>query len=148
MPAPLFVADRLQGLIDALPRDQLGFAPVPVKPRHDGWTAARQRGFIDRLALCGCIRSAAAGVGMSRKSAYRLRARPGAAAFAAAWDQALGWGEARVTDIAIERALCGEVRRALYQGRQIDERLVHDNRLLIALLTRAVARRVPPPLKT
>ena len=35
-----------------------GLNPVPVRPRHDGWTRARQMGFIDALAACGCVAEA------------------------------------------------------------------------------------------
>ena len=87
---------------------RLTFTPVPVRARHDGWTAERQRGFIRRLALCGCVATAARAVGKTKESVYRLRDRPGAESFVAAWETALGWGESHMTDIAIERALEGE----------------------------------------
>lgn len=136
----LDLPDRLLALLDDLPADQLAFAPVPVKSRRDGWSPARQRGFIHRLALCGCVPTAARCVGMSRESAYRLRARPGGESFAAAWDKALGWGEQRATDRALERALCGEMRPIFYRGRRVGERLVHDTRLTIAVLERSARR--------
>ena len=47
--------------------------PVPVRPRHDGWTPERQYGFIDALAQSGCVAEAARSVGMSVEDAYRLR---------------------------------------------------------------------------
>jgi hypothetical protein len=62
------------------------FDPVPVRARHDGWTAERQRTFLAALARTGCVRSAAREAKMSRKSAYQLRRRAGAGSFAAAWD--------------------------------------------------------------
>ncbi len=65
------------------------FHPVPVNPRADGWTAARQAAFVGMLAETGSVIAAARIVGMGRESAYRLRRRPGAAGFAAAWDAAL-----------------------------------------------------------
>lgn len=66
------------------------FHPVPVGPRHDGWTIERQARFIGMLAQTRSVIAAARAVGMGRESAYRLRKRPGAAGFAAAWDAALG----------------------------------------------------------
>ena len=42
--------------------------------------------FLKALALTGSVSAAAAQVGMSRQSAYGLRARLGGA-FAAAWDE-------------------------------------------------------------
>ncbi len=65
------------------------FTPVPVRARRDGWTALRQAEFIGWLAQTGCVREAAARVGCSRETAYRLRRRPGAESFAHAWDSVL-----------------------------------------------------------
>jgi len=59
------------------------FEPVPLRHRHDGWTAERQRNFIALLAAGWRPGRAAARVGMSRKSAYALRSRPGGEGFAA-----------------------------------------------------------------
>ncbi|MEW4449236.1 hypothetical protein [Qipengyuania sp. JC766] len=72
------------------------FHPVPVKARADGWTHQRQAAFIGYLAQTGCVATAARLVCMGRESAYRLRRRPGAAGFAAAWDAALGKSHAGV----------------------------------------------------
>ncbi len=65
------------------------FVPVPVRARRDGWDAVRQGRFIGWLAQTGSVSEAAARVGRSRESAYRLRRRADAAGFAAAWDAAL-----------------------------------------------------------
>jgi hypothetical protein len=70
------------------------FYPVPTRTRRDGWTVWRQADFLGMLAETGSVIGACEAVGISRKSAYQLRARPGAESFAAAWDAALG-GEAR-----------------------------------------------------
>lgn len=79
------------------------FHPVPVRPRGDGWTAERQAQFIGMLAQTGSVVAAAQAVGMGRESAYRLRRRPGAAGFAAAWDAALKKPHKRV-DLASAKA--------------------------------------------
>ena len=101
------------------------FHPVPVRPRGDGWTPERQAHFIGMLAQTRSVLAAARAVGMGRESAYRLRARPGAAGFAAAWDAALGQPHKRV-DLASAKAtgLPPEVRFAsgllqvvMYAGR-------------------------------
>jgi hypothetical protein len=131
---------RLADLIAGDEWAALAFTPVPVRRRHDGWTPARQRGFILRLALAGNVAGAARAVGKTPKAAYDLRARPGAASFAAAWDRALGWGCEQMHDLAIERSLLGEVRPVFYRGRRVGERIVYDNRLLLAAL-RAEDRR-------
>lgn len=73
----------------------LDFAPVPVRGRRDGWDAARQRQFVAQLARGLSAREAAASVGRSRQTAYALRTRPGAEAFARAWDQASAFAERR-----------------------------------------------------
>jgi hypothetical protein len=57
-------------------------------------------------------------VGMSRKSAYRLRALPGAGSFAAAWDAALGMPVPKVTSPARDFVGCRPlVRLLLFRGR-------------------------------
>lgn len=139
--------ERLRALLDDLPIEELAFAPVPVRARRDGWTPARQRGFIHRLALCGCIETAARCVGMSRESAYRLRARDTAGEFAAAWNKAFEWGESNSAERTLERAIYGELQPIFYRGRKVGERLVHHDRLAIAVMERTAARerRQPPP---
>jgi hypothetical protein len=117
-----------------MPLEQLAFTPVPVKARHDGWTPERQRGFIARLALGGCVSAAAGGVGMTRKSAYRLRDRPGAESFADSWDRAAGWGQDRTLDVALEKSLLGERVPIMRDGRCVGERFRFDNRLTFAVL--------------
>lgn len=69
------------------PADHLAtrFTPVPVRARADGWTEERQRGFIRALAQHASVTHAAAAVGMSRESAYRLAARKHARSFVRAW---------------------------------------------------------------
>jgi hypothetical protein len=59
------------------------------RTRRDGWTAERQLRFLDTLARTRSVTRAAAAAGLSRKSAYRLRARADGALFAAIWDRAL-----------------------------------------------------------
>ena len=125
---------RLAALAADLPHELLAFAPVPVRGRRDGWSADRQRGFVERLALCGSVGRAAAAVGMTRRSAYRLRARAGAEEFAAAWDRALGWGQDSRVDFAIERALLGEVRPYFYRGRKCGETIRFSEGLTIAVI--------------
>lgn len=71
------------------------FLPVPLRARADGWTVDRQVRFIGMLAETGCVAAASRAVGMSRESAYRLRARNGAASFAHAWDAILAFHEGR-----------------------------------------------------
>lgn len=90
--------------------------------------------FIDLLAEIGLVSVCAGAVGMSRKSAYALRRRPGADTFAHAWDFATGLGRFQAESQAIDRALHGERRPIFYKGRQVGERTVHNDKLLIAVL--------------
>ncbi|QJB68690.1 hypothetical protein [Parasphingorhabdus halotolerans] len=66
------------------------FTTVPLRARKDGWTPLRQAEFIGVLAETRSVSAAAAFVGMSRESAYRLRRKPGAGAFVAVWDDIMG----------------------------------------------------------
>ncbi|MFN3387302.1 MAG: hypothetical protein ACK40O_00085 [Allosphingosinicella sp.] len=125
---------RLLALLEDMPLERLAFVPVPVRGRSDGWTVARQQGFIARLALGGCVSAAARGVGMTRRSAYRLRERPDAGSFAAAWDRARGWGVARTVDVSLEKALLGERVPIVRLGRCVGEVHRFDNRLALAVL--------------
>jgi hypothetical protein len=72
------------------------FHPVPVGHRQDGWTPRRQAAFVGYLAETRSVEGACRRVRMGKESAYRLRKRPGAAGFAAAWDAALGKPHAAV----------------------------------------------------
>jgi hypothetical protein len=101
------------------------FHPVPVGTRRDGWTLERQADFIGHLAEKRSVLAAARAVSMSRESAYRLRRRPGAASFAAAWDAALGCpagplsgSRAKFTDLpAGYRLEAGFIQVIIYAGR-------------------------------
>src|SRR5690349_17816010 len=57
------------------------FDPVPLRPRHDGWTPAKQRAYVEHLAETLSPEAAAALVGMSVQSARALRRRPGGEGF-------------------------------------------------------------------
>jgi hypothetical protein len=56
-----------------------------LRRRHDGWTPDRQAAFVAARAAGASIAVAAAGVGMSRRAVYRLRAHPAGAGIAATW---------------------------------------------------------------
>jgi len=67
----------------------LRFGPVPLRAQHNGFGPQQQLRFIVALARGAGVNEAARSVGMTRQSAYRVRRRPGAESFAAAWDEAL-----------------------------------------------------------
>ena len=94
------------------------FHAVPLRIRADGWTPLRQAEFIGHLADTRSVVEAAREVSMARETAYRLRDRPGAEGFAAAWDVALARagcaaGRARLL-VALETA-----REALKPSRKV-----------------------------
>jgi hypothetical protein len=66
----------------------LRFDPVPVRAQHNGWAPALQLRFILALARGAGPDEAARSLGRTRQSVYRLRKKPGAQSFAAAWDRA------------------------------------------------------------
>jgi hypothetical protein len=80
------------------------------------------------------VRHACRAVGKTRQSAYKLRDRPGAESFAAAWDFAIGIGYADAFDRALERATRGITTPRFYKGKQIGTKHRLDFRLAMAAL--------------
>jgi hypothetical protein len=113
------------------------FCPVPLRTRRDGWTARRQADFLGKLAETGSVAGACEAVGMSRKSAYALRARPAAESFAAAWDAALGLPVRKVTVTNLSYlAHHGWLRPIMFRGRYCGISQTPDNSALLRLLAR------------
>lgn len=117
--------------------DRFAFAPVPVRARRDGWTPARQRRFVDLLVAGAGPSEAAAAVGMSKQSAFALRARPGAQSFAAAWDAAVDFACRRRAaargsrDDDYRRGVEGVLVPRFYRGRLVSiERRVFSGSLI------------------
>jgi len=111
------------------------FEPVPRrKPRHDGWTPARQVAFVEALADTGSVTCAASQVNMSTESAYQLRRQPGAEGFARAWEAALDMGVLRLKDEAFDRALNGEMVPVIAGGKLIGYRRHRNDRLIMFIL--------------
>ena len=95
----------------------LAFAPfIHPRPKRTSITPDLQRRFVAALAATGIVAQAARTIGKSMVALYMLRKRPGAEGFAAAWDEAAGWGLDRIEDCAVERVLSGEAD-ALNPGR-------------------------------
>lgn len=91
----------------------LAFAPyLHARPRRNSITPDLQRRFVAALAATGIVVQAARSIGKSMEALYKLRAMPGAEGFAAAWDEAAGWGMERLEDCAIEAALRSDDPRA------------------------------------
>lgn len=126
------------------PAAPLAFAPVPVRPRRDGWTAAKQIAFIETLSQTGIVTVAAGAVGMSPRSAYKLAARPDARAFAEAWDVAMAIAARSLAAVAFDYATGGMVEQVWKDGVLVSERRRPSERLLIFLLSRFDPARFGP----
>lgn len=114
--------------------DSPDFTPARTRRAIAGWTPARQAAFVAALADGHTVRVAAAGVGLTARSAYHLRRAADGADFAAAWDIALAMGADRLSETARGRALHGERQTVYYRGRPVGERVVHNDQLLMFLL--------------
>lgn len=121
---------------DIVPPPVPDFETAPTRKCNAGWTAERQRKFIEHLALTGHVGEACAFVGISSRSAYRLRARPGAESFVRAWDAALRLSATRLAAIAFDRGLNGRVERFYKDGALVVERRIPSDYLLTWLLAR------------
>jgi hypothetical protein len=124
------------------------FRPVPLRARADGWSEARQCGFLAALYLTGSVAAAARSVGMTRASAYWLRNRAGAESFADAWDHVLsrpGSGRFRawrpdyrtLTLSTLSQWVdTGFVQPLIYRGRMFAIRRKPDDSALFRLMRR------------
>jgi len=114
----------------------IDFAPVPrLRNRRNGWTEAKQRGFIAALARCGSVAAAARCVGMTTRSAYRLIDAPGGAEFAAAWDEAVDIGLSRLRLDSLQRSLEGDYVPVYRRGKLVRVEHRRNDKLAIALLS-------------
>lgn len=129
---------RIPSSAAAGPQSPPSFDPVPIRARHDGWTTGRQVRFIAALAASKSVQAAANAVGMRRETAYRLRRRPGAASFAAAWDKIMEQRSAGFTDpsVAWRRGFFGVVDPIVHGGRLVGLKHRYDNEALLKLLRR------------
>jgi hypothetical protein len=105
-----------------------------ITARPDGWTLARQVRFLNHLADCGTVRTAAARVGMSREAAYQLKRRE--PLFARAWDAALVQAREASAEVLACRALDGVEVDVWYKGERVGTHRKYDSRLLLAHLAR------------
>lgn len=120
----------------------LQFTPfIHPAPRRNSITPDLQRRFVAHLAATGIVKQAALHIGKSLEALYKLRHRPGAEHFAAAWDAALERGVQRLEDCALERALHGEERPVVSGGKLLGTYMRHDNTLLRFLLQHRLPER-------
>lgn len=111
--------------------------------RHDGWTPQKQAAFLNELAATHCVATAARAVGMSRVSAYHLRARLKGEPFDRAWSAALLCRIDLLAEAALDRALNGVEVPHFYKGEQVGTSRRFDERLTVALLALRASGRGP-----
>lgn len=112
------------------------FEIAPTRKQHAGWTAERQRRFIEHLSLTGHVGEACAVVGVASSSAYRLKHKPGAESFSRAWDAALRLSPTRLVAIGLDRAINGRVERHYKNGELVMERRIPSDYLLTWFIAR------------
>ena len=76
-----------------------------VRPSHRSWTAAKERRFLEALAMCCNVKLAAKTAKVSTSAAYVRRQKKGV--FRRAWETALATGYAQLELMMLERALHG-----------------------------------------
>jgi hypothetical protein len=135
MATKLKIIENVADIVPA-PQPAPDFDIAPTRKRHAGWTAERQRRFIEHLALTGHVGEACALVGVSSSSAYRLKNKPGAESFSRAWDAAIRMSATRLSAIMFDRALNGRVERHYKDGELVMERRIPSDYLLTWLLAR------------
>lgn len=124
-------ASRLPVPAGALP----AFDPVPrQRMRRGGWSAERQRTFIEALAETGSVRAACRRLGVGEHHIYKLRRHPEAASFRKAWEAALDLGIQRIEDVAMDRALNGVEVPVYHAGELVGTRRAYNDRLLMFML--------------
>lgn len=126
----------------------LAFPPAPhSKPRRNTITAAKQRKFIAALAASGIVTQAAKQIGASTDALYKLRHKPGAEAFSAAWDEAIDRGVQRLEDCALVRAIRGEERMIVSGGKHMGTEVRHNDALVMFFLRHRRAERYGADIK-
>ena len=119
-------------------------AAPTAEPR---WTGERKAEFILELAATQCVATAARRVGMSRQSAYKLRAREQGEAFDLAWAIALEQAYRQLQSAALARALNGTEVPVYQRGELIGTRQHFDERLICFLLGKGRQYQAPVPHK-
>jgi hypothetical protein len=103
-------------------------------PHPDRWNKPKMAAFLRELASCHSVAAAARSVGMSRQSAYRLRARLKGKPFDLGWETAFQHSYDALHQAALERALHGTEVPVFFNGAQIGTRQHFDERLTCFLL--------------
>lgn len=131
LPHEIALAELLEQADSA---DEARDAATPA--RLAGWTADRQRAFLEHLADGHTVGDACALVGLSPASAYALRRQARGQAFALGWRAALLVAREALADTFLARALNGQVDTYTRPDGAEVTRHRYDNRLGMTLLAR------------
>ena len=137
-----FLPDAVQLPVPATASGVVPFKPEPSR-KVGGWSAPRQRLYIETLAETGSVHLSAKAAGLSARSAYALRVR--SPAFSAAWDAAQQLAVGRLSALAFDRAIHGRIEQVYHQGELVGEKRVPSERLLMWLLSRLDPKRFALP---
>ncbi|UIJ44613.1 hypothetical protein LZK98_16340 [Sphingomonas cannabina] len=128
------------------PADPATFIPVnlkhysaPQSQRTAGWTAERQRTFLQAIAEGATVTDAARSVGLTKQSAYAFRTSARGAGFALGWQAAALLARDTLAETLMERVIEGTVEvvtRSNGDTTVTIERERFDNRLAMQLLNR------------
>ena len=118
----------------ALDDAPVGSAASKRPPRAHEWTRARMDAFLRELGATLSVSRAARSVGMSRQSAYRLRARLKGQPFDRAWAAAFDHVFNALAHAAMERAIHGVPVPYLHKGEIVHTGRRYDERLTLGLL--------------
>lgn len=113
-------------------------------PREDRWNRFKMAQFLRHLAATHSVAGAAKAVGMSRQSAYKMRARLKGEPFDIAWETAFRHGYDNLAHAALDRALNGVEVPHYHAGKLVGTSRRYDERLMVALL--AMRSRTGAPL--
>ncbi len=126
--------------------EPMPFDDIPLESSRNrlaGWSAERQRVFLNALAETGVIHLAANTARLSARSAYTLRTR--SPAFARCWNAAQQLAVGRLSALAFDRAVNGRVEQLYREGSLVGERRVPSDKLLMWLLSRLDPKRFAAP---
>ena len=109
-------------------------APLEPPQGEQRWSRAKQVAVLQHLAASHSVAAAARSVGMSRQSAYRLRARLKGQPFDRAWAAAFDNVFNALAHAAMERAIHGVPVPYLHKGEIVHTGRRYDERLTLGLL--------------
>jgi hypothetical protein len=120
------------------PPDDAAPGPRVRRARVDGLSGVKQAVFLESIAAGLTVEQAAAEAKISVSAVYNFANRAAGRAFAIGWDAAIRRARRRQADELMERGLKGQTEILRDKdGLLIGTRHRHDNRLAMAMLTRA-----------